>query len=312
MSCNKQHVASAICGFIENVTGEKVTQADWHALMRTAESRGYPTGRKRLDIHNTISSLRGLGETEGNAEAAEKVLADIGYTPVGTGMEIQAVNGKYPTYTQNMAGVVRMLTQEGVANTMSEIKAVKASTLTAEVSEKVSLAMDTNADPDVLEALARDSSADVREAVAMNMKTPLDTLFELTSDSDSNVVHVASKNIDTYHWVTAMYDPNTPASVLDSLAATKDTSTRQEVARHPNTAPETLMYLGNSTHLETRARVAANPNTPAETLDKLARGTSQYIVAMNPSASVSTLNFLADNAEDDHLRSLALNNLASR
>ena len=124
MSCNKQTVAAAICEFIEDVSGEKVTQADWHGLVRRAEEEGYAVGRKRLNIHNTITSLRGLGESEGNSAAAESALAKVGYTDEGrAGMSIEAVDGKFPTYTQNMAAVVQLMKNNGVKETLKEVQA---------------------------------------------------------------------------------------------------------------------------------------------------------------------------------------------
>lgn len=124
MSCNRQTVSAAICGFIENVSGEKVTQADWHGLVRRAEEEGYAVGRKRLNIHNTITSLRGLGQSEGNAAAAESALVNVGYTDEGrSGMSINAIDGKFPTYTQNMAAVAQLMTNNGVKETLKKVRA---------------------------------------------------------------------------------------------------------------------------------------------------------------------------------------------
>lgn len=125
MSCNRQTVAAAICGLVEKVTGEKVSQSDWHGLVAAAKADGYQTGRTRLHIHDTISSIRALGKSVDDDAAAEVALAEIGYTDEGrAGMSINAVDGKFPAYTQNMAAVVRYLTNEGVKGSLDKMRSV--------------------------------------------------------------------------------------------------------------------------------------------------------------------------------------------
>lgn len=125
MSCNRQTVAAGICGFVENVTGEKVTQSDWHGLVARAKEQGYETGRARVDIGNTITDFRALGVAESNLEAAEGALAAMGWrNRPGEMRELSSVNGpKLPSYTQNMAAVVRMMTQKGVRESFDAVRA---------------------------------------------------------------------------------------------------------------------------------------------------------------------------------------------
>lgn len=127
MSCNRQHVAAAVCGFVHEVTGEKVTQSDWHGLVARAKNEGYDTGRARLDIGMTRTDFRALGVAEGNLDAAESALAELGWkdTP-GNLVELSSgANGKLPSYTKNMEAVVRMMTQQGVKESLDAVRAAR-------------------------------------------------------------------------------------------------------------------------------------------------------------------------------------------
>lgn len=127
MSCNRQHVAAAVCGFVEELTGEKVTQADWHGLVSRAKEQGYDTGRARVDVGHTRTDLRALGVAEGNLEAADNAIAAVGWqdTPGNLSELSSGTGGKLPTYTKNMESVVRMMTQQGVRESLDAVRAAR-------------------------------------------------------------------------------------------------------------------------------------------------------------------------------------------
>lgn len=314
MSCSKQHSPAAFLKLIKTSTGVDISQSEWHEIKKLAKDAGYDVSRTRSSPDDVDFTLSDLQHSFRSGQTLECSKLDLNNAEQEAKEALFDSNGSLRnSTTRGTIGTIGYMVTSGrtVSGVVQEIRDRKAS-LKATVSEEVALAIASNPFVAELNTLSYDTNAGVREAVATNYRTPLDTLFELTNDRDMAVASAANSNIVTNHFWAAIQNGSTPASVLDSLAATKDDFTRQEVARHPNTDCVTLEYLANSTHMETRARVAANPNTPPETLDKLARGDSQYIVAMNPSASEETLTFIADNAEDDHVKVVALKNLGAR
>lgn len=261
MSCNKQHVAAAVCGFIEDVSGDKVTQADWHGLVRRAEEKGYAVGRKRLDIRSGLSALRGLGISEGNAEALRTAYAKIsGNVPVGASVAIVAVNGKYPTYTQNMAAVVALLTNDGVKSSLDKVRESRKGSDWLGSGKNLAGFITNNSDipTDVLASLATNEDADVRGGVAQNPNTLADTLVILAADEDENVRERVALH------------QNTPADTLAVLAADEYEDVRERVAYNSNTPADTLAILAVDDNLGVRHGVWANRNSPAPAVSILA------------------------------------------
>ena len=76
--------------------------------------------------------------------------------------------------------------------------------------EKINLAKNKNASPEILKKLAEDEDANVRYAVAKNPKTPIDILRNLAGDGDPDVRREVVRN------------PNTPVDVLRKLAEDKN------------------------------------------------------------------------------------------
>jgi predicted glutamine amidotransferase len=163
---------------------------------------------------------------------------------------------------------------------------------------------------ETLEELALDEADFVRAAVAGNSNTFPATRRTLVSDESRPVADVAARYIVATNPLMASMMETMPADLLDEMAHSKNRRVRQRVARNPSTAPETLAYLSTSKHLQTHASVAANKNTPPEVLEVMSRGSSAYIVAMNPSTSAETLTRMAGD-RITHLNQLAWINLNS-
>ena len=100
--------------------------------------------------------------------------------------------------------------------------------------EKINLAKNKNASPEILEKLAEDEDANVRYAVAKNPKTPVNILIKLADDKDKLVIYAVAEN------------PNTPAEFLKNLAEDRDWFIRWEVASNPNTPIEVLRKLAKN------------------------------------------------------------------
>jgi hypothetical protein len=175
MSCNRQQFPAAICGFIERVTGDTVSQADWHGLVKLASERGYRTGRTRVEMFGLTDALNTLGRKEGRPDAAAEAIANAGFNEVGSGYEIKTVEGKYPSYTQNMSAVAAMLAHNGVAHTLAVVR--------------------SGDDPQELATLACDADPNTRAVAAGNPRTPDDVIRDLAIDDDFTVSDVASKEL---------------------------------------------------------------------------------------------------------------------
>jgi hypothetical protein len=107
MSCSKQQVSSAVCGFIEGVTGEPVTQTEWHSLMGMAKEKGYESGRGRLDAISTYADFFKLTiENKASKELHDSALERIGFVNAAADEEFGAdwsgENLENVTYTKNM------------------------------------------------------------------------------------------------------------------------------------------------------------------------------------------------------------------
>ena len=108
---------------------------------------------------------------------------------------------------------------------------------------------------EVLEALARDSSADVREAVADNLRTATSTLNALSTDSaaavrmavaenvnvsEANLESLAKDPVNYVRWGVA-HNEKTPSAILELIAEDPDSYVSDEAKRNPNAPKRGLL-----------------------------------------------------------------------
>lgn len=125
--------------------------------------------------------------------------------------------------------------------------------------ERLALACDPNASPEILTELHNDYANSVRCAVARNLKTPPEILEEMRKDAC---------------WLVPM-----------------------EVAGNPNALAITLQKLSIAEELPIQCRVAGNRNTPQETLFTMAHSGCErvlYFLSRNPSSDRNLLQLLCE------------------
>ena len=132
--------------------------------------------------------------------------------------------------------------------------------------EKINLAKNKNASPEILEKLADDEDANVRYYVAENPKTPADILKKLAREDEESGVRQA-----------VAYNPNTPADILKKLAEDKDDDVKWAVAANTKTPVDILKKLADDKDDYVKSAVVDNPNAPVEVLKKLAEDEDERI-----------------------------------
>ncbi|MBF2066695.1 MAG: HEAT repeat domain-containing protein [Calothrix sp. C42_A2020_038] len=132
----------------------------------------------------------------------------------------------------------------------------------------------------ILEALFKNpktATKKVRAAIANNLNTPIHLLEQLAGDDDAWVRQTVFQNPNTpatiyrlfYEYSSAIQNPDTTGATLSEIAKRDWEYTRTGVASHPNTPPEILMKLAYNKSWKTRAAVAGNPSVPVEVLEIL-------------------------------------------
>ena len=110
---------------------------------------------------------------------------------------------------------------------------------------------------EILDALASDWRADVREAVAENPATSPEILARLLQDRRSYVRAEAQRN------------QNLTKEQLNDLSRSTDPECRENVAEHPNVSMLVLERLADDRDVYVKWAVLRNSRTPEELRDRL-------------------------------------------
>lgn len=124
MSCSKQPGAKAFIGFVEVVTGETITQQDWHDVRKLAETDGYRMGRSRLTPKEAGRALRDikvriLGESNEPTNSPSEVAYADAMGQVTRGLD-GATKAKV---SQGTESGIRYLANNGVSETLAKVRA---------------------------------------------------------------------------------------------------------------------------------------------------------------------------------------------
>jgi hypothetical protein len=190
--------------------------------------------------------------------------------------------------------------------------------------QRVSLktAKDPSAGPEVLAALAKHESTQVRGATAANPGTPAESLALLAGDPKLDVRLSVAENAKTSPAALAMLardtvevclvvalNANTPLVTLTSLASRADSQIRESVAGNPTASLELLTTLASDPDPIVRQSVGANPVTPSDLLALMAKDgvTSLSELAKNVNMPPTLLADLAGNGDSAVRCSVARN-----
>ena len=127
-----------------------------------------------------------------------------------------------------------------------------------------SVAGNQSASATTLESLAKDPEDEVRKAVAVNSSTPSHVLEILSKDSDRQMREIVAQR-------------RRFATAFDVLSKDSDYRVRETVAVNPNTPIVILEALANDQSYIVRGAIAANPSTPVVILEALALDEDQYV-----------------------------------
>ncbi|MEH2025902.1 hypothetical protein [Nostoc sp.] len=109
----------------------------------------------------------------------------------------------------------------------------------------------------ILEQLAKDSDATIRQVVCQNPNLPLSALLKLTQDENVNVRLILVRN------------RSSQIEILKRLAQDESELVRVEVARNKNTPVEILTQLAQDSSISVCKALTGNQNTPVEVLEFL-------------------------------------------
>ena len=177
---------------------------------------------------------------------------------------------------------------------------------------------------EVLERLAGDPDAWVRQNVAANTSTPPTILIKLSRDPDEEVRCGVTSNTSTSTAILAKlssdsnvgvrrdvaYNTNTPPTILAKLSSDSDELVRRYVANNTSTPPTILIKLANDSDEWVRRCVASNTSTPPAILTKLPRDSDEWVrrnVALNTSTPPAILTKLSNDSVAGVRRCVALN-----
>ena len=153
-----------------------------------------------------------------------------------------------------------------------------------------SLAGNQSASATILESLAKDQDADVRESLAGNQSASATTLESLAKDPEDEVRKAVAVNSSTPSHVQEILLKDSDrqvreivaqrrrfATAFDVLSKDSDYRVRETVAVNPNTPIVILEALANDQSYIVRGAIAANPSTPVVILEALALDEDQYV-----------------------------------
>ena len=190
--------------------------------------------------------------------------------------------------------------------------------LDEEVGQGTLRALAAAADPSMpaamLERLAGDPDAGVRQSAAQNSSLPVAALERLAGDPDTGMRRRLAQNPslpaaalgrlagDPDEWVRrfATLNPSLPAAALERLAGDPDAGVRQGVVGNPSLPAAALERLVDDPDAWVRREAAGNRSLPAAALERLARdpdaGVRRSAVG-NPSLPAAALERLAGDSD---------------
>ncbi|BAZ17349.1 hypothetical protein NIES4071_92270 [Calothrix sp. NIES-4071] len=132
---------------------------------------------------------------------------------------------------------------------------------------------------EILELLSKPKTATkkIRAAIANNLNTPVHLLEKLAGDDDAWIRQIVFQNPSTpnaiyklfYEYEAAIQNPNTTGATLSEIVKRDWEYTQTGVASHPNTPWEILTKLAYNKSWKVRAAVASNKNVPDDVLEVL-------------------------------------------
>ena len=143
----------------------------------------------------------------------------------------------------------------------------------------VQIARNPDTAQEILEVLLKPKTATkkMRVAIANNLNTPVHLLEQLAGDDDAWVRQTVFQNPSTpnaiyklfYEYEAAIQNPDTNGATLSEIVKRDWEYTRTGVASHPNTPREILVKLAYNKSWKVRAAVASNKSVPTEVLEIL-------------------------------------------
>jgi hypothetical protein len=131
---------------------------------------------------------------------------------------------------------------------------------TGDQNAKITAARSNKTPITILEQLAKDSDATIRQVVCQNPNLPLPILLDLTQDENVNVRLTLVRN---------SRNKTTPREILERLAQDESDLVRTEVAGNKNTPVEILTQLAQDCSRRVCDQLSRNQNTPVEVLEFL-------------------------------------------
>lgn len=293
MSCNTRPGPAAICSYIEDTSGYKLTSTDWHTLTQRAEGEGFSVGKNKVSDEEATAAAKKLREGFMKRDDDPNLAAE---------MEEKVVEGGL---TQNNVAIIEYMTRPGafaphqVGRVIAE-RSPKSAAMSDNPTDRLFAAEGDLSKRGVADVLMEDERPEVRDRLYSNPTLPPELALPLAKKASPEQARALANN---------------PAVTEDALMAFASSGPefRKEAALSPYATPAVLDLMSRDYTETLRTMTATNPNLPLEVQKRMLADTPgvRAALAKNDDADASIIEELAKDPDRDVRRAVAGNKKAS-
>jgi hypothetical protein len=243
MSCNTRPGPAAICSYIEDTSGYKLTSTDWHTLTQRAEDEGFSVGKHKVVDEDAAAAAKRLREGFMKRDDDPNLAAE---------MEEKVVEGGL---TRNNVAIIEYVTRRGtfapheVARVIAE-RNPKSAAMSDNPTDRLFAAEADLSKKGVAEILMKDERPEVRDRLYSNPTLPPESVLALAMEASPEQARVLANN------------PAVTEDALMAFAKAARPEFRREAALSSYSTPAVLDLMSRDSSGTLRAMTATNPNLP--------------------------------------------------
>lgn len=249
MSCNTRPGPAAICSYIEDTSGYKLTSTDWHTLTQRAEDEGFSVGKHKVADEDAAAAAKRLREGFMKRDDDPNLAAE---------MEEKVVEGGL---TRNNVAIIEYVTRPGafaphqVGRVIAE-RNPKSAAMSDNPTDRLFAAEGDLSKRGVADVLMEDERPEVRDRLYANPTLPPELALALAMKASPEQARALANN---------------PAVTEDALMAFAKASPefRREAALSPYATPAVLDLMSRDSSRTLRTMTATNPNLPLEVQERM-------------------------------------------
>lgn len=293
MSCNTRPGPAAICSYIEDTSGYKLTSTDWHTLTQRAEDEGFSVGKNKVSDEEATAAAKKLAHGFMKRDDDPNLAAE---------MEEKVVEGGL---TQNNVAIIEYVTRRGrfaphqVARVIAE-RNPKAAAMSENPTDRLYAAEGDLSKKGVAEILMKDERPEVLDRLYANPTLPPEIASALAKNATPDQARALANN------------PAVTEEALITFVNGREIF-RNEAALSPYATPAVLDLMSRDNSETLRTLTATNPNLPLEVQKRMLADKPgvRLALAKNDDADASIIEELAKDPDRDVRRAVAGNKKAS-